>query len=90
MVLAAGRRCDPGRRERGCGKRGHGRLGASVSRSEGSSYAGHELTLTWMQGTPVAYYPSTDCDFSTHLGPHNIIINLTFCKFSVFTPTTID
>lgn len=30
-------------------------------------------------GTPTAYYPSTNCDFSSHLGPHNIIINLTFC-----------
>ena len=56
-------------------------------RSEGLSYAGHELTLTRAQGTPVAYYPSTDCDFSTHLGPHNIIINLTFCaSLSVFSP----
>ncbi|KAF9236017.1 glycoside hydrolase family 16 protein [Melanogaster broomeanus] len=34
-------------------------------------------TSNW--GTPVAYYPDTSCDFSTHLGPHNIIINLTFC-----------
>ncbi|KAH7883436.1 glycoside hydrolase family 16 protein [Phlebopus sp. FC_14] len=34
-------------------------------------------TDTW--GTPAAYFPDTDCDFSSHLGPHNIIINLTFC-----------
>ncbi|THH13545.1 hypothetical protein EW146_g6682 [Bondarzewia mesenterica] len=31
------------------------------------------------QGTPDAYFPNTDCNFSTHFGPHNIIINLTFC-----------
>ncbi|KAL4062153.1 glycoside hydrolase family 16 protein [Scleroderma citrinum] len=34
-------------------------------------------TNNW--GTPAAYYPNTDCDLSSHLGPHNIIINLTFC-----------
>ncbi|KAH7909590.1 glycoside hydrolase family 16 protein [Hygrophoropsis aurantiaca] len=34
-------------------------------------------TSTW--GTPAAYFPSTDCDFATHFGPHNIVINLTFC-----------
>ncbi|KAF9232412.1 glycoside hydrolase family 16 protein [Melanogaster broomeanus] len=42
------------------------------------SHPGHSVdTSNW--GTPVAYYPDTYCDFSTHLGPHNIIINLTFC-----------
>ncbi|KIM58360.1 glycoside hydrolase family 16 protein [Scleroderma citrinum Foug A] len=30
-------------------------------------------------GTPTAYYPNTDCDFSSQLGAQNIIINLTFC-----------
>ncbi|KAF8839838.1 2 beta-glucan [Paxillus ammoniavirescens] len=30
-------------------------------------------------GTPSAYFPNTDCNFSTHFGPQNIIINLTFC-----------
>lgn len=30
-------------------------------------------------GTPAASFPNTDCNFSTHFGPHNIIINLTFC-----------
>ncbi|TFK51707.1 endo-beta-glucanase [Heliocybe sulcata] len=30
-------------------------------------------------GTPTAYFPDTDCDFASHFGPHNIIINLTFC-----------
>ncbi|KAF8432247.1 2 beta-glucan [Boletus edulis BED1] len=34
-------------------------------------------TSTW--GTPAALFPSTNCDFSSHLGPMNIIINLTFC-----------
>lgn len=34
-------------------------------------------TSNW--GTPAAYFPDTDCNFSTHFGPHNIIINLTFC-----------
>ncbi|KAG2158672.1 2 beta-glucan [Suillus bovinus] len=30
-------------------------------------------------GTPAANFPDTDCDLSTHFGPQNIIINLTFC-----------
>ncbi|KAH9945470.1 endo-beta-glucanase [Epithele typhae] len=30
-------------------------------------------------GIPVASWPSARCDFSTHLGPHWIVINLTFC-----------
>ncbi|KAI0757798.1 laminarinase [Daedaleopsis nitida] len=30
-------------------------------------------------GTPFANYPSTSCNMATHLGPHNIIINLTLC-----------
>ncbi|KAI6135709.1 glycoside hydrolase family 16 protein [Pisolithus croceorrhizus] len=34
-------------------------------------------TNSW--GTPTASFPNTDCNFSTHFGPHNIIINLTFC-----------
>ncbi|KIJ63545.1 glycoside hydrolase family 16 protein [Hydnomerulius pinastri MD-312] len=34
-------------------------------------------TSNW--GTPAAYFPNTDCDLSSHFGPHNIIINLTFC-----------
>ncbi|KIK40426.1 glycoside hydrolase family 16 protein [Suillus luteus UH-Slu-Lm8-n1] len=34
-------------------------------------------TSNW--GTPAAYFPNTHCDFSTHFGAHNIIINLTFC-----------
>ncbi|KAG9310378.1 glycoside hydrolase family 16 protein [Chiua virens] len=34
-------------------------------------------TSTW--GTPAAYFPNTNCDFSSHFGPMNIIINLDFC-----------
>ncbi|TFK32346.1 laminarinase [Crucibulum laeve] len=30
-------------------------------------------------GTPRAYFPSTSCPISSKFGPHNIIINLTFC-----------
>ncbi|KAJ7175187.1 laminarinase [Mycena crocata] len=30
-------------------------------------------------GTPVANFPSTTCPISSKFGPHNIIINLTFC-----------
>ncbi|KAG8994753.1 hypothetical protein FRB94_012586 [Tulasnella sp. JGI-2019a] len=30
-------------------------------------------------GTPTANFVSTNCDFATHFGPHNIIINLTLC-----------
>ncbi|KIM55449.1 glycoside hydrolase family 16 protein [Scleroderma citrinum Foug A] len=35
------------------------------------------ITDGW--GTPAVYFPNTNCDLSTHLGSHNIIINLTFC-----------
>ncbi|KAG7094982.1 hypothetical protein E1B28_005779 [Marasmius oreades] len=34
-------------------------------------------TDTW--GTPVANFPSTSCPISSKFGPHNIVINLTFC-----------
>ncbi|TBU22209.1 endo-1,3(4)-beta-glucanase-like protein [Dichomitus squalens] len=30
-------------------------------------------------GTPFADFPSTSCDMASHFGPHNIVINLTFC-----------
>ncbi|KAF8319716.1 hypothetical protein DL93DRAFT_110943 [Clavulina sp. PMI_390] len=30
-------------------------------------------------GTPFANFVNTDCDISSHFGPHHIIINLTFC-----------
>ncbi|KIJ39902.1 glycoside hydrolase family 16 protein, partial [Sphaerobolus stellatus SS14] len=33
-------------------------------------------TSTW--GTPFANFPDTDCDFSSHFGPHNIVVDLTF------------
>lgn len=32
----------------------------------------------------MAYFPDTKCDFLTHFGPHNIIINLTFCTLLLF------
>ena len=34
-------------------------------------------------GTPFADFPSASCDMSSHFGPHNIIINLTFCECDV-------
>ncbi|KIJ63521.1 glycoside hydrolase family 16 protein [Hydnomerulius pinastri MD-312] len=34
-------------------------------------------TENW--GVPAAYFPDTDCNFATHLGPHNIMIDLDFC-----------
>ncbi|KAF5389511.1 hypothetical protein D9757_004195 [Collybiopsis confluens] len=34
-------------------------------------------TSNW--GTPVAFFPNTSCSLSSHFGPQNIIINLTFC-----------
>ncbi|KAI1785722.1 endo-beta-glucanase [Ganoderma leucocontextum] len=30
-------------------------------------------------GTPMADFPSTSCNMAEHFGPHNIVINLTFC-----------
>ncbi|EJF56125.1 endo-beta-glucanase [Dichomitus squalens LYAD-421 SS1] len=30
-------------------------------------------------GTPFADFPSASCDMASHFGPHNIVINLTFC-----------
>ncbi|KAG0701161.1 glycoside hydrolase family 16 protein [Suillus ampliporus] len=45
--------------------------------SEVSSPGSSIDTKTW--GEPVALFPNTDCDLSTHFGAHNIIINLTFC-----------
>ncbi|KAG8994775.1 hypothetical protein FRB94_012562 [Tulasnella sp. JGI-2019a] len=30
-------------------------------------------------GVPTANFVSTNCDFASHFGPHNIIINLTLC-----------
>ncbi|KAN0124237.1 glycoside hydrolase [Russula decolorans] len=34
-------------------------------------------------GTPTAYFPDTQCDINSKFTPSNIIINLTFCEFSV-------
>ncbi|KAK1221539.1 hypothetical protein PQX77_015658 [Marasmius sp. AFHP31] len=39
--------------------------------------AGSINTDSW--GTPVANFPSTSCPISSKFGPHNIVINLTFC-----------
>jgi len=36
------------------------------------------------KGTPMAYFPNTNCDFGRHFGEHNIIINLTFCMWILF------
>jgi len=36
---------------------------------------------TW--GMPIANFVDNDCDLNEKFGPHNIIINLTFCEFSV-------
>lgn len=33
------------------------------------------------QGTPFANFPNTQCDIASMFGPHNIIINLTFCSY---------
>lgn len=33
------------------------------------------------QGTPFAFFPSTDCDLDSHFGWHNIVINLTLCMY---------
>jgi len=41
--------------------------------------AGGSSVSTGGWGTPQAFFPSTSCDISEHFGPHNIIINLTFC-----------
>ncbi|KAF8814678.1 endo-1,3(4)-beta-glucanase [Phlegmacium glaucopus] len=39
--------------------------------------AGTVETASW--GTPRAFFPSTNCPISSKFGPHNIVINLTFC-----------
>ncbi|KAF8830009.1 hypothetical protein HHX47_DHR2000277 [Lentinula edodes] len=35
------------------------------------------VTDNW--GTPVAYFPNTDCDIASEFEAHNFVINLTFC-----------
>jgi hypothetical protein len=44
-----------------------------------SGCGSHINTDTW--GTPMAYFGSESCDFASHFGPNNIIINLTLCTF---------
>ncbi|KAF5369067.1 hypothetical protein D9758_002924 [Tetrapyrgos nigripes] len=34
-------------------------------------------TSNW--GTPAAFFPDDSCDISSHFGPNNIVIDLTFC-----------
>ena len=34
-------------------------------------------------GTPTAYFPNTQCDVNSKFTPSNIVINLTFCEFSL-------
>lgn len=38
-------------------------------------------TDTW--GTPTAYFTDTQCDINSKFTPSNIIINLTFCEYSL-------
>ncbi|PCH39741.1 glycoside hydrolase family 16 protein [Wolfiporia cocos MD-104 SS10] len=45
--------------------------------SEVSSGSSDINTSEW--GTPIAFFPDTDCDFSKEFTSHNIIIDLTFC-----------
>ncbi|KAF8134228.1 glycoside hydrolase family 16 protein [Boletus edulis] len=41
-------------------------------------YPGNSVDpCTW--GTPTAFFPSENCDFATHFGALNMIINLSFC-----------
>ncbi|KAF8550835.1 glycoside hydrolase family 16 protein [Imleria badia] len=45
-----------------------------------NSYKWFETTHQYSnQGTPAAYFPNTLCNFASHFGPLNIIINLDFC-----------
>jgi len=43
-----------------------------------------------LQGTPTAYFPDTNCDFPSHFSDHNIIINLTFCAYSLPCPLAFE
>ncbi|EED81035.1 predicted protein, partial [Postia placenta Mad-698-R] len=45
--------------------------------SEVSSGASNINTDSW--GTPIAYFPDTNCNLKDLFGNHNIIIDLTFC-----------
>ena len=35
-------------------------------------------TAGW--GTPMASFVNSSCNIPSHFGPHNIVINLTFCQ----------
>ncbi|KAH0828177.1 2 beta-glucan [Lanmaoa asiatica] len=51
--------------------------GSSSVPSQVKNPGGTVDTSTW--GIPGASFPNTDCDFPSHFGSMNIIINLTFC-----------
>ncbi|KAJ7485746.1 laminarinase [Mycena latifolia] len=51
----------------------NGAVPGDVSTASGTSVN----TDNW--GTPAAFFPSTSCPIASKFGPHNIIINLTFC-----------
>lgn len=38
------------------------------------------ITKSLFQGTPVANFPSNNCNIASEFAPNNIIINLTFCE----------
>jgi hypothetical protein len=40
--------------------------------------------MSHSQGVPAAFFRSDQCDFASHFGAHNIIINLAFCKEILF------
>ena len=42
------------------------------------------ITYSIYQGKPDALFPNTECDFDSHFGRNNIIINLTLCKSSEY------
>ena len=51
--------------------------GSGATPSDVASGAASVNTDNW--GTPFADFPSTSCDMASHFGPHNVVINLTFC-----------
>lgn len=54
------------------------RTDASVP-AEVKNGSGAVSPATW--GTPYANFVNNSCDFGSHFGPENIIINLTLCKW---------
>lgn len=41
-------------------------------------------------GKPSALFTNGSCNLASHMGPHNIIINLTFCKYLFLSFTTLN